>query len=84
MFEKKGIPTVTFVTNQFQSLADTVRKGGGLPNLNLVVVPHPFDSLPQAEAKAIAEEFLAKGVEAITAGDAERVAVRVVAREEER
>ncbi len=65
-FEKMGIPAVTFVTDWFKSLANTIKKGGGLPDLNLVVVPHPFDSLSEQEAIAIADGVLDQAIAAIT------------------
>ncbi|MDO8671532.1 MAG: hypothetical protein Q7O66_08905 [Dehalococcoidia bacterium] len=67
-FEKRGVPAVTFVTDWFLSMAEKVSKGAGLPNPNLVAVPHPFDGLPDAEAIEIADKLLGKAIAAITAG----------------
>ena len=57
-----------FVTEWFRSLAEATKKGLGLPDLNLVTVPHPFDSLPEAEAIKIADQVLDKAVAAVTTG----------------
>ena len=66
-FEKRGIPAVTFVTDWFQSMAEKVSKGAGLPDARLVAVPHPFDGLPEAEAMEIADKVLGQAIAAITA-----------------
>ncbi len=67
------MPAVTFVTEWFKSLAETVRKGAGLPDLNLVVVPHPFDSRPQEEVIEIADKLFGQAMAAITTGAMVRV-----------
>lgn len=65
-FEKRGIPAVVFVTDWFLSMADKVKKGEGLPDLNFVAVPHHFDELSEGEAMAIADGILEKAIAAIT------------------
>ena len=47
---------MTIVTEQFVSLAKSVAKSMGYPDLPLVVVPHPFETLPHDTIRKIAEE----------------------------
>lgn len=56
VLQKKGIPTVTVVTSEFVSLARFHAKARGFPDLPLVVVPHPFNTLSSDEVLRIAEE----------------------------
>ncbi|MDO8669942.1 MAG: hypothetical protein Q7O66_00745 [Dehalococcoidia bacterium] len=55
------------------SLAQTVRKGAGLTDLNLVVVPHPFDSRPKEEVIEIADRLFGQAMAALTTGALVRV-----------
>ena len=40
--EKRGVPTVTFVTQPFANAARAQAAARGLPDLPIVVVPHEF------------------------------------------
>jgi hypothetical protein len=40
--EKKGIPTVTIVTNAFEELLKSAAKYQGVSEMNYVVVEHPI------------------------------------------
>ena len=53
--EKRGIPTVSIVTEAFTSLAKSAAKSYGYPDLPMVVVPHPFETLPREEVRRIAD-----------------------------
>lgn len=44
------------MTEQFVSLAKSTATGYGYRDLPMVVVPHPFESLPLETVKQIAEE----------------------------
>ncbi len=61
------------MTEVFQSLAKSVRKGAGLPDLNLVVVPHPFDTLSEEEIIAVADNLFGQTMAALTTGALVRV-----------
>ena len=54
--QKRGLPTVTIVTEQFVSLARSLSRSMGYPDLPMVVVPHPFETLPHDRIRRIAEE----------------------------
>ncbi len=56
------------VTQYFLPLAETSRKAKGMPDLPMVVVPHPFDTLPEAEILRITDEVFDQIVAAIKAG----------------
>lgn len=54
--QKRGIPTVTVVTEKFVSLAKASARALGYPDLPLVVVPHPFETLPRERLRELAEQ----------------------------
>lgn len=64
--EKKGIPTVTVVTVPFREPARLTAMSMGVPNLALIVLPHPVGHLPEHEVLALAEAAYPKIVEALT------------------
>lgn len=45
---------MTLVTKAFEGLARAAAKGQGMPDLRLVVLPHPLDPLPEPEIRQIA------------------------------
>ncbi|MEK7682081.1 MAG: hypothetical protein AAB502_05575 [Chloroflexota bacterium] len=49
---------MALVTREFQSLAQTSAKSLGYPDLPMVVLPHPFETLPVDEMKRLAAEKL--------------------------
>lgn len=64
---------MTIVTEEFKDLADAVAQLCSYPELPMVVIPHPFLSLPVDEIRAIAASradeifaHLARGEEATT------------------
>ncbi|MBI2907636.1 MAG: hypothetical protein HYX92_08285 [Chloroflexi bacterium] len=56
---------MTLVTTFFLPLAQAIAKGRGIPDLPLAVVPHPYDTLPDAELLQIADRILPSVVEAV-------------------
>ncbi|MFH1484438.1 MAG: hypothetical protein ABIH46_00060 [Chloroflexota bacterium] len=56
MLQKKSIPTVTIVTSEFVPLAKFLAKARGFPDLPLVVVPHPFETLAAETVRKVADE----------------------------
>jgi hypothetical protein len=42
------------VTEVFQNLARTAARAQGYPELRMLVLPHPMESRPEAEVRAIA------------------------------
>jgi hypothetical protein len=49
--ERKGIPTVTFVTDSFAAYSKGLCKMQGLEATPLVVLKHPVASRPESELK---------------------------------
>lgn len=64
--QKRGVPTVTVVTSQFESLAKSAARSLGYPDLPMVVVPHPFETLPDDEILRTAEQKLPELIEKVT------------------
>ncbi len=50
------MPTVTVVTDKFVSLARASAKALGYPDLPLLIVPHPFETLSTERLHEIARE----------------------------
>jgi hypothetical protein len=60
VLEKSGIPTVTVCSNRFEVLAKATAKGLGMPDLPLVIVPHPIGGISAEEVTAKADQILDK------------------------
>jgi hypothetical protein len=45
---------VVVVTEVFENLARTAARAHGYPDMRLLVLPHPMESRPEAEVRAIA------------------------------
>ncbi|MDO8532719.1 MAG: hypothetical protein Q7T26_11265 [Dehalococcoidia bacterium] len=58
--QKKGVPTVSLVTEEFVSLFKSAARSLGYPDLPTVVVPHPFETLPKEKIKQLADEKYAE------------------------
>ncbi len=54
MCEEAGIPAVVVVTEVFENLARTAAAAKGFRELRVHVLPHPMESRPEAEVRAIA------------------------------
>jgi hypothetical protein len=50
------VPAVVVVTEVFENLARTAARAQGYPELRMLVLPHPMESRPEAEVRAIARE----------------------------
>ena len=48
------------VTSVFENLARTAARAHGYPDLRLLVLPHPMESRPEAEVRAIARARFAE------------------------
>jgi hypothetical protein len=48
------VPAVVVVTEVFENLARTAARAQGYPDLRLLVLPHPMESRPDGEVRAIA------------------------------
>jgi hypothetical protein len=56
--EKNGIPAVTLVTKVFEALGKTVAKGRGYNDLEIHVMPHPLNPLPEEKVRSITREHV--------------------------
>ena len=54
--QKRGIPTVSVVTEKFVNLAKVTAKTLGYPDLPMLIVPHPFETLTRERIEQIADE----------------------------
>jgi hypothetical protein len=52
--EGEGIPAAVVVTSVFENLAHTAARAHGYPALRTLVLPHPMESRPEDEVRAIA------------------------------
>ena len=48
------MPAVVVVTEVFANLARTAARAQGYPDLRMLVLPHPMESRPETEVRAIA------------------------------
>ena len=53
------MPAAVVVTAVFENLGRTAARAQGYPDLRMLVLPHPMESRPEAEVRAIARQRLA-------------------------
>ena len=63
--EKEGIPTVTFVSPPFRTLAMRRRESQGLPDLAVVWVVHPMMNLTPPQIETLADNVLPNVIDAL-------------------
>ena len=61
------MPTLVLLTSEFVALAQSCLKAKGYPHLPMVVLPHPFETLPREKVRQIAEEHFEEIVQKMTA-----------------
>ncbi len=66
MIETHAVPTVTFCTNPFRTLAQVRRETLGLPQLPIVFLPHPMMTKNKAEIDQLVEEVFQDVVQKLT------------------
>lgn len=66
MLEEKGVPTVSFITEQFVALTQAITKARGMPDLPVIVFPHGIEHLQEDRIRALAEEAFDKVIGALT------------------
>jgi hypothetical protein len=71
--EKKGIPTVTIVTQPFHEPARLNAVAMGTPKLPLVVLPHPVGDLPEKNLEELAQAAYPKIVAALIKQDVDEI-----------
>ena len=55
LFEKRGIPAAVVITDPFVPTAQTIARMQQMPEVPLIVVPHPVTSLTVRQAEALAD-----------------------------
>ncbi len=61
------MPAVVVVTSVFENLARTAARAQAYPDLRMLVLPHPMESRPEPEVRAIARERFAELVALLAA-----------------
>lgn len=64
--ERRGVPTVLFVTEVFEAAARAQAVLAGMPELPIVVIPHRVGWQSQAEIRTGAERALPELLERLT------------------
>ena len=62
------MPAVVVVTEVFENLARTAARAQGYPDLRILVLPHPMESRPDAEVRAITAARFRELVALLTGG----------------
>ncbi len=70
--ESLGVPTVSFVTEPFQNLAETTAKGKRVPDLPLIVLPIGYDQREEADVRADVRQRAPEVLRALTKGKGRR------------
>jgi hypothetical protein len=60
VIETLGIPTVTLCTQPFRTLSTARKNSLGLPDLQIVYLPHPMMTRSPAEIEKLADEVFAE------------------------
>lgn len=66
MIETQGVPTITFCTQPFRTLATVRKETLGLPDLPIIYLPHPMMTKTREEIDRLADEALAEVVRRLT------------------
>lgn len=66
MIETQAVPTVTFCTHPFRTLAQVRRETLGLPDLPIIFLPHPMMTKTQAEIEQLADQVFQEVLQKLT------------------
>ncbi len=66
MIETYAVPTVTFCTQPFRTLAQVRRDTLGLPQLPIVFLPHPMMTKTQVEIEGLVDQVFQEVVQKLT------------------
>jgi len=69
VFEKRGIPAATIVTDSFLASADAMARSRGFPGYRYAAIPHPLSRLTPDEVKGRAREVLPRILEILGVED---------------
>jgi hypothetical protein len=70
--ERRGLPTLTIVTERFEALGRAVAESLERDDLPLLVIDHPFGGLPEGDVRARAQEVAARLPDALRAASHRR------------
>lgn len=70
MIETQGVPTFTFCTLPFRTLAQVRRESLGLPDLPVLFLPHPMMTKTTAEIEQLADQVVEEVVQSLTGAGA--------------
>jgi hypothetical protein len=62
------VPAVVVVTEVFENLARTAARAQGYPGLRVLVLPHPMESRPDDEVRAITAARFRELIALLTGG----------------
>ncbi len=58
LFEKKGVPAASIVTDRFVDTGHAMAKTWGVPNYQFLNIPHPTGNLTEEELEQRAREIV--------------------------
>lgn len=64
---ERGLPTAAVATAHFEPLARHLAADGGRPGLRVIVLPYPYDTLPEADVRAHARAAFPQVLEVLGA-----------------
>lgn len=73
--EKRGIPTVTVVTSEFEALARSSMESVGFADMAFVIVPHPMGMIPKEQVRAKADQTFPDLLKAATEWKPQRTTI---------
>ena len=65
-FEKRGTPTVSVVSHEFEALGKVESRALGMANLPMVIVPHPIGGIAPEEVARKADDAFEDMIEALS------------------
>lgn len=68
LLERKGMPTVSIVTDAFIETGKAITKAWGFPDFKFLSMPHPIANLMEAELDQRAHEIVPKVVQLLLEG----------------
>jgi hypothetical protein len=60
LFEKKGVPSASIITDEFIDTGQAMARSLGLPNYEFLIMPHPIANLTEEERDQQAREITPK------------------------
>ncbi len=66
--ERHGLPTILVTTTSFKGLAKMEAKAFGMPDVEILAVPHPVGTLPPDKVRLKAEDAMEALVKLMTGG----------------